>query len=149
MRKVEVSIELDCSAEKAFNAFIDHRQLKEWWNIDRSLIEAKQGGVYSLAWNISTHGFQYISTGLITVFDPGCELLIDHLVYFNPEKSILGPTYLSVKFENGNSNTIIKLIQGGYRQGEDWDWFYEAVKEAWPKVLVNLKIFLEQKKLAR
>jgi hypothetical protein len=101
--------------------------------------------VYSLAWNVNKQGFQYISTGIITVFNPSKELLIDHFVYFNPEKQILGPTYLAIKFEENNSSTRIRLVQGGYQHGSDWDWFYEAVKDAWPKVLGDLKKYLEGK----
>lgn len=97
-----------------------------------------------MAWNISKQGFQYISTGVITVCQPPKELLIDHFVYFNSEKPILGPTYLSLKLEENNSSTELKLIQGGYQSSVDWDWFYEAVKEAWPKVLQDLKDFLEK-----
>jgi hypothetical protein len=106
--------------------------------VERCLVEAKQGGIYSLAWNISNQGFQYISTGVITVYQPAKELLIDHFVYFNPEKSILGPTYLCLKLEEMNSSTQLKLIQGNYQDGGDWNWFYEVVKDAW-----NLKSFLE------
>jgi len=106
--------------------------------VERCLVEHKQGGLYSLAWNISKKGIQYISTGVITVFIPGKELLIDHLVYFNPEKPILGPAYLDIKFREENGLTSVHLVQGGYQEGKDWDWYYEAVKEAWPKVLVDL-----------
>jgi activator of Hsp90 ATPase-like protein len=144
MRNVEVTIDINCSARNVFNAFVDENQLKEWWQVERSLIEAKQGGIYSLAWNVTEQGFQFISTGLITIFNPGQELLIDHFVYFNPEKSILGPTYLSVKLEDATSFTKLKLVQGGYQRGKDWDWFYEAVKNTWPIVLAELKNFLEK-----
>src|SRR4029453_7332965 len=99
MRKVEASIHIDRRPSDVFNAFIESSQLKKWWGVERCLVEARQGGVYSLAWNISTHGFQFISTGVITVYQPAKELLIDHFVYFNPEKSILGPTYLCIKLE--------------------------------------------------
>jgi uncharacterized protein YndB with AHSA1/START domain len=145
MRKVEASAEVNCSAITVFNAFIEPHQLKGWWNAERCLVEAKQGGVYSLAWNISKQGFQYISTGVITVFNPGKELFIDHFVYFNPDRPILGPTYLAVKLEEINSSTRVRLVQGGYQMGGEWDWFYEAVTEAWPKVLQNLKQYLEAK----
>jgi uncharacterized protein YndB with AHSA1/START domain len=145
MRKVEATAEINCSAETVFNAFIEPSQLKGWWSVERCLIEARQGGIYSLAWNISKQGFQYISTGIITVFNPEKELLIDHFIYFNPEKPILGPTYLAIKLEENDSLTRIKLMQGGYQNGGEWDWFYEAVKDAWPKVLQNLKEFLESK----
>ena len=146
MRKVEATQVIHCSAEQIFRAFIQPDLLRQWWKVDRSLIEPRQGGVYSLAWNVSREGFQYISTGIITVFKPGKELMIDHFVYFNPERPILGPTFLSVKLEDKVSSTVVNLIQGGYQFGEEWDWFYNAVKEAWPKVLLDLKSFLEKEK---
>jgi Activator of Hsp90 ATPase homolog 1-like protein len=143
MRKVEATIQIDHPAAAVFNAFVEPSQLKKWWGVERCLIEKKQGGIYSLAWNISDQGFQYISTGVITVYQPAKELLIDHFVYFNPEKSILGPTYLCIKLEDINSSTQLKLIQGNYQDSGDWDWFYDVVKESWPKVLQNLKTYLE------
>jgi hypothetical protein len=145
MRKVESTIDIHRPASAVFNAFVEPSQLKGWWQVERCLVEARQGGAYSLTWNISKQGFQYVSTGVITVYHPEKELLVDHFVYFNPEKTILGPTYLSVKLEEkNNSVTTLRLIQGGYQYGGDWDWFYEAVKDAWPKLLLGLKSFLEK-----
>ena len=144
MRKVDTAIEIHQPALKVFNAFVEPSLLKSWWGVENCLIEKKQGGLYSLAWEISPNGFHYISTGIITVFIPGKEILIDHLVYFNPEKQILGPTFLSIKLQEEKNLTTIRLLQGGYQSGGDWDWFYDSVKEAWPKVLEDLKKFLEQ-----
>jgi len=144
MRKVEAGIIINKRAQQIFDAFIQPDQLKSWWGVERCLVEKKQGGVYSLAWEISEKGFHYISTGIITVYLPGRELLIDHFIYFNPEKEVLGPTWLGIKLEEANDSTLLKLIQGGYQEGGDWDWFYEAVKEAWPKALETLKQYLEQ-----
>ena len=143
MRKVEAAINIDCPSATVFSAFIEPLQLKKWWSVERCLIETKQGGIYSLTWNINSQGFQYISTGVITVYQPTKELLIDHFVYFNPEKAILGPTYLDIKLEEVNLATQLILIQGNYQEGGDWDWFYDAVQGAWPKVLQNLKNYLE------
>ncbi|MGH2552070.1 MAG: SRPBCC family protein [Chitinophagaceae bacterium] len=144
MRKVECNIEIHQPAPKVFEAFVEPSFLKKWWDVDRCLIEKKQGGLYSLAWDISSNGFHYISTGIITVFIPGKEILIDHLVYFNPDKQILGPTFLSIKLFEDGLTTKLYLIQGGYQFGGDWDWFYDSVYEAWPKVLEDLKKFLEK-----
>src|SRR5258705_5487623 len=141
MRKVETAIEIHQPASKVFDAFIEPAQLKSWWAVDSCLIEKKQGGLYSLAWEASNKGFHYISTGIITVFIPGRELLIDNFVYFNPEKQILGPTFLSIRLQEDNNFTAVRLIQGGYQYGVDWAWFCDSVKEAWPKVLEDLKNF--------
>ena len=143
MKKVEASIEIHRSASEVFDAFTDPAMLKAWWGVERCLVEKKQGGLYSLAWDITDKGFHYISTGVITVFILGKELLIDHFVYFNPERSILGPTYLSIRLQENNNVTTVLLTQGNYHSGGDWEWYYNAVTDAWPKVLELLKKFLE------
>ena len=144
MRSANAAIEIHQPASMVFDAFVEPSLLKNWWGVDNCLIEKKQGGLYSLTWETTSAGFHYISTGIITVFIPGKELLIDNLVYFNPEKKILGPTFLSVKLTEINNSTTVRIIQGGYQSGGDWDWFYDSVKDAWPKVLEDLKKFLEQ-----
>ena len=144
MKKVEATIEINQHASIVFDAFIESARLKAWWGVERCLIEKKQGGIYSLAWDVSEKGFHYISSGVITVFIPGKELMVDHFVYFNPERTILGPTYLSIKLKENNGITTLLLTQGNYQEGRDWDWYYKAVEEAWPKVLEVLKNYLEK-----
>jgi len=57
MRKVEATINIDCPSATVFSAFIEPLQLKKWWSVERCLIETKQGGIYSLTWNINNRGF--------------------------------------------------------------------------------------------
>jgi hypothetical protein len=35
------------------------------------------------------------------------------------------------------------IRQQGYREGADWDWSYEAVRDAWPRVAKSAQIYLE------
>jgi len=145
MRKVEAEINIHQQAPVVFNAFTEPSLLKEWWGVERCLVEKKQGGLYSLAWGISNQGILYVSTGIITVFIPDRELMVDHFVYFNPEKPILGPTWLRIKLQKDHDYTLLQLTQGGYQDGTEWDWFYDSVKDAWPKVLKTLKEYLEER----
>lgn len=144
MRKVEAHIEIRQPASKVFDAFTELHLLRGWWGVEQCLVEKKQGGLYSLAWDVSENGFHYISTGVITVFLPPKELLVDHFVYFNPERKILGPTYLSIRLQESNRITSVQLTQGNYQSGGDWDWYHDAVKLVWPKALGSLKQFLEK-----
>jgi hypothetical protein len=125
------------------SAFTEQDMLRDWWSVERSLIEKKAGGLYVLAWNIGETGFGYISSGIIQTYDPAGELIIDNLVYMNPGRPLLGPMKLSIRAEEKNDQTGLVLCQDGYRQGEHWDWYYEAVKGAWPVVLEGLKGYLE------
>lgn len=146
MRKVEVTIEISTSPAKVIAAFTDPGMLRDWWSVERTLIDKKPGGVYTLAWNITDKGFGFVSTGVIREYQPNSKLIIDNFTYLNPEKSILGPMTLTIKAQPKGDKTEFYLCQDGYQDGSDWDWYYNAVSQAWPTVADTLKNYLEKEK---
>src|SRR5687767_13285007 len=96
MRLVAASIDIRAKPEKILPAFLNQDQLQAWWGVERSLIEPKAGGLYTLAWNISEHGIKYISSGIIAELIPAEYLMIRNFVYLNPDKKILGPMELEI-----------------------------------------------------
>lgn len=143
MQKVEVTTQIKTTPATVISAFTNVEMLKEWWGVERALIEIKEGGIYTLAWNISSSGFGYVSTGRINTHHPKKLLVIDNFVYLNPDKPFLGPMTLTVKVKKKGEMTELYLCQDGYQRGPDWSWYYEAVKEAWPAVIQQLKNYLE------
>lgn len=145
MRKVESSIIINCKPEQVIAAFLDHQHLQNWWGVERSLVEKKRNGVWALAWQISDQGIKYVSTGIISTYEASSWLVINNLIYFNPDRGILGPMQLKIEVERiGRHDTKIVLTQSGYQDGEHWDWYYEAVLKAWPVALRELKKYLER-----
>ena len=145
MRLVAASIEINARPEKILPAFLRQEHLKVWWGVERSLIDAKAGGVYTLAWNISEQGIKYVSTGIIEELIPGEYLMIKNLVYLSPAKKILGPMELEIDLmATDDKATKVGVVQSGYRYGDDWDRYYEAVLTAWPQALEMLKNYLEK-----
>ena len=115
-----------------------------WWDVERTLIEKRIGGPYTLAWNITDKGFGFVSTGIIKNYIPDSVLEVENFIYLNPGISILGPMTLIVRAKEKNNGTELYLCQDGYQTGHDWDWYYEAVQQAWPVVANKLKRFLEE-----
>jgi len=97
-----------------------------------------------LTWDVSEKGFGYVSTGIIKSYQNDKELVIDNFVYLNPEKPFLDPMSLTVRATAKGGMTEVYLCQDGYQPGEDWDWYYEVVKQAWPVVMQELKKYLEE-----
>ena len=144
MRLVAASIDIRSKPESVFQAFLRLEHLKKWWGVERSLIEAKAGGLYTLAWNISENGIRYASSGIISELIPGEYLMIKSFVYLNSEKQILGPMELEIDLTPIDGiQTKVGVVQSGYQYGRDWDWYYNAVVEAWPVTLELLKNYLE------
>ena len=145
MRLVAASIEIHAKAEKILPAFLREDQLRSWWGVERSLIEPKAGGLYTLAWDVSEQGIKYISTGIIAKLIPSEYLMIKNFVYLNPNKKILGPMDLEIDLiANEDTTTKIGVVQSGYQYGGDWDWYYNAALQSWPQTLERLKKYLEK-----
>jgi Activator of Hsp90 ATPase homolog 1-like protein len=145
MRLVAASVEINAQAEKILPAFLKQEHLKAWWGVERSLIDARAGGVYTLAWNISEQGIRYVFTGVIEELIPGEYLMIKNLVYLNPERTILGPMGLEIDLiATDDKVTKVGVVQSGYKYGGDWDCYYEAVLTSWPQALEMLKNYLEK-----
>jgi uncharacterized protein YndB with AHSA1/START domain len=143
-RSVEALVHIKAIPSRVTAAFVEDEDLKNWWGVQRSLVEVRRGGVWALAWEISSSGIKYISTGIIHDFEPGEYLRIDNLVYLNPEKEILGPMSLEVFCDETKNDCKVRLKQSGYQLGGDWDWYYDSVVQAWPYALDLLKKYLEE-----
>jgi len=143
MRSVEVSVVINKPPSFVISLFTDYGHLHNWWNVERALIELRKGGLYTLVWGISSQGMKYVSTGIIAEYLSDCQLRIDQWVYLNSEKQVLGPMELFILATPENGKTILTIIQRGYQSGEDWDWYYHAVKEAWPTLILKIKDYAE------
>lgn len=144
MKLVEASIDLDFTPQEVLDLFIKPEHLKAWWGVDRSLIDLRHGGLYSLVWQNKEKCIEYVSSGIIDEYLPACQLKIKNLVYINPQRPILGPMQLLVMTTPvGNHSTQLTVVQSGYQEGSDWDWLYKAVLQAWPEVLLQIKKYLQ------
>lgn len=143
MRFVESSVFIPRPAKLVLSAFTDATHLKNWWRVERSCIELKPGGLYSLVWKITDDAMGFVTTGIVSEYLPACQLKIENLVYFNPQRAIFGPMELMVLTTPEVMGTTLTIVQSGYKDGPDWDWYYNVVKETWPIMILKIKEYLE------
>ena len=144
MGTVEASVVINKPPVFVLAAFTEQHHLHNWWYVSKSLIELRKGGLYSLTWQGDNDTLRFVSSGTVGEYLPACQLRIDNLVYINPERSILGPMQLLIMTTPEKGKTVLNIIQSGYQHGPDWDWYYEAVKTAWPAVVVQVRDYLEK-----
>ena len=142
MRAVSARITVPGTTTRSLTAFLDAADLQAWWGVDRALVEPREGGLYILTWGSTDHGFRYVTTGIIGLYRPGHSLRIDQYAYLSPARPILGPMRLTVQVHEGEGETHLDVIQDGYRDGTDWNWYYDAVHKAWPIALRDLRSYL-------
>ena len=129
--------------QTCMKAFTDPGMLKAWWGVEKSLINTYPGGLYTLGWDVSESGFRYVVSGIVKAYTEGALLEIENYIYMHPNVSILGPMGLKIEAGSIPEGTHLQVIQSGYQEGPEWEWYRESVEEAWPQVLTYLKKYLE------
>jgi len=143
-RSIRTTIRIRTTPHRVLEAFLQHEHLHRWWGVERSLVQPHNGGVYALTWGISEAGFRYVSSGIIETYDPGSRLKVANYVYYTADRPLLGPMSLEISVRAEGSAAVVDIVQNGYGEGPDWEWYREAVKEAWPKALGMLKGYVEK-----
>jgi len=136
---VTSSVWLPLSPPAALQQFLTVEAMQRWWKVARGLVEPRIGGVWALGWDLSTQGYHYVTTGIIAAYRPENELRIDQLVYFSPDRAILGPMRLKLEVVPEQEGSRLTVVQDGYLTGSDWDWYYDAVSQGWPMALEMLR----------
>ena len=106
-------------------------------------MEPRKGGLWALAWSDGGPGYRYVLSGVVRAARPGRWLLIDPVVYFNSERSPLGPMRVSFSLLAKGGSTRITARQQAAGEGPDWEWYLRTVKQGWRASLANLKNYLE------
>jgi Activator of Hsp90 ATPase homolog 1-like protein len=144
MRGVTAEIRIAAKPADVLRAFLDLKALKQWWSVDRGLVEERPGGVWALAWERSDRGFRYVTVGIIHSYQAGEYLHIEKVLYFHPDYMIFGPMDLNVAVKTAGNGTLLTVRQDGYQSGPEWDWYYQAVLTAWPEAIKLVKKYCER-----
>ncbi len=144
MKAIFSELSINAPAKKVVAAFLDIRAMREWWGIERGLVEPRSGGVWALTWDRSESGFRYINTAIVAAYRPGELLHLQKLLYLNPDRVVLGPMELRIWAEEHSNYTNLTVQQDGFGEGDDWAWYYDTVHRAWPVALKLLKRYLEE-----
>ena len=143
MRAVSNSVDLALAPEAAIDLFLHPEHLRAWWGVERCLVEPHGGGAYTLVWQITPDGLGYVTSGVVQSIGEE-SLQIGTVVYLSPQRPIMGPMSIEVIAQATPSGCRLTVVQDGYREGPDWDWYHEAVDTAWPLVLATLADYAEE-----
>jgi uncharacterized protein YndB with AHSA1/START domain len=143
-RTVETTRVISASPQEVLDAFVVDGDLKAWWNVSRSLVERKQGGVGSITWeNWGEEQTQHAWIGVIEEIAPN-RLLIGHLVMIEPDMPLFGPMQLEISVKPAAGGTSVTVSHRGYQYGDHWDTIHDLVVNGWDHVLGDLEIWAQQ-----
>jgi uncharacterized protein YndB with AHSA1/START domain len=143
-RTVETTKIISAAPEEVLIAFVDDGDLKAWWKVTRSLVEQKQGGIWSITWDDwgedKTH---HAWIGVIEEITPN-RLQVGHLVMIDPDMPLLGPMQLEISVKPADGGTSLTVSHRGYKYGNHWDTIYDMVVNGWDHVLGDMEAWVQE-----
>ena len=144
-RTVETTVALEAGPERAIRAFLDAEDLAGWWGVTRSLVDARPGGAWSVAWD--AYGDAATDHSWFGVLRELGEhrLVIGPLIQNEPERPLFGPLEIEIVAEAAGEGSRLTVLHHGYQHGEHWDWLHAAVVSGWRHVLAELQRWLAER----
>lgn len=145
MDAVTNSIFIQAIPERVFYAWVSLADLNGWWGVEKCHIDPWKGGAYGIAWFVTEAGIKYSNHGVIRIWQPGRRLKVGDWMWFSAERPFMCGMTMDVSMRKKGDGTLLTVMQDGYHDGDsDWQWYHQAVTEAWPRVLQQLKRYLER-----
>lgn len=143
-RTVETTRIISASPDQVLEAFLDGADLKAWWKVSRSLVERKQGGIWSITWDDwGEEKTQHAWVGEIDELTAN-RVVIGRLLMIEPDMPLLGPLQLEIKVEPADGGTSVTVLHRGYQYGDHWDRIYDLVVNGWNHVLGDMQDWAQQ-----
>lgn len=132
-RVIRTEVTTRASPDEAYEAWADPQKIAHWFP-DRAEGQAVRGA--TITWIFDK--FNYRIPYEVLRAEPGKHFAIR----WNPPPG-MNPGILEVTISKESGNTVIRLVNSGFREGAQWEDEYQGVDSGWRMALAMLKLYLE------
>jgi hypothetical protein len=166
LQRLEASVVIRTSPQRAVQAFFDADALGVWWRAARSVTTPRPLGVYAVEWQPSLDRDEVLGRlggvfrGTVIQFQADRGFLLADAYWLPPDTDPVGPTALEVTCtsmspvspgvedgqpvaENGAA-TRVQIVLSGFEDTVRWRHYYDVLSVGWARALASLKALLEQ-----
>jgi uncharacterized protein YndB with AHSA1/START domain len=149
---VEHTVIIQAPPERVIAAFFNADDLREWWQVVRSVTVPRLLGTFAVEWASTDFQDDMLGHlggtfhGTVIEFRPGLEFFVGDAYWQPPEGEPIGPMALNIQCRPQGGPHITKLIvrQSGEDDGPRWRRYFEVVSAGWQRALSELKAYLDK-----
>lgn len=130
-RSIEKELFIKATPERVFQALTEKEELERWF-LRKAEIDLRPGGAIRFEWRPGV-----FNVGQILVFEP------PHRLSYTWEVQTPSVTTVTFELTAENDGTLLRIINTGYGEGEDWDSYYDQRNNGWSVHLTNLIAWLK------
>jgi len=133
-RVIRAEIRTTATPQQTWEAWADSAKIAGWF-VDRAAGEAKPGG--TMTWFFDSFG--YVLPYQVVDAVPGKLFVLK----WEPPQGQGNAGILEVTIARDGGETLVRLVNSGFREGVQWEEEYEGVNSGWRMALSLLKEYLE------
>jgi len=129
-RSIEKELFIKATPERVFRALTEKEELERWF-LRKAEVDLRPGGAIRFEWKPGV-----FNIGKILVLEP------PHRLSYTWEVQTPDVTTVTFELTAENGGTLLRIIDAGFRKGEDWDHYYDQRKNGWGIQFANLNAWL-------
>jgi uncharacterized protein YndB with AHSA1/START domain len=132
-RIIRVEIRTGATPDQVYEAWADPEKIAHWFP-DKAEGKAEPGA--AITWIFDK--FNYRVPYEVLVAEPAKRFAIR----WNPPPG-MNPGILEITIAKESGETVMRLVNSGFREGAEWDNEYEGIDSGWRMAVALLKLYLE------
>ncbi len=129
-RSIELEIEVPGTPEEVWRAIATGPGISSWYV--PHTVEEREGGSFE-----ASFGPGMDASGRVAAWDP------PHRITFDGGEGVEGMAFEWLVEARDGGTCIVRLVNSGFGQGDEWDDQFDAMTSGWGLFLFNLKLHLE------
>ncbi len=146
-----LSTVIDAPAARVMRAFLVHRDLAYWWQVERSVVVARPSGPFAVTWSVGSDRDDLLGQlggtlhGTVMDYAEDRELFVADVYWQPPTGEPLGPMALEITCqpEAEPARTRVTVRQSASDDGPRWRRYFALTHQSWTDGLAMLKDYLE------
>lgn len=152
-----LSTVVEAPAARVMQAFIGHRDLAYWWQVERSVVVPRPSGPFAVSWSAGADRDDVLGQlggtlhGTVMDYTPDRVLFVADVYWQPPACEPLGPMALEITCqpETDPARTRVTVRQSASDDGPRWRRYFALTQRGWTDGLAMLKDYLENEWLYR
>lgn len=148
---VEHTVVIQAPPARVLDAFFNAEDLKNWWQVIRSVTVPRPMGTFSVEWASTEYRDDLLGPlggafhGTVIDYRSGSEFFIGDAYWQPPEGEPIGPMALEVRCTAQDSTQITRLTvrQSGDDDSPRWQRYFDVVSAGWSRALADLQAYLD------
>ena len=133
-------------------AFFNEQDLKQWWQVTKSLTVPRALGMYAIEWQSTDFKDQVLGRlggafhGTIIDYRPNGAFFLADAFWQPPDGDPIGPMALEVQARpHGNGRvTLLTVRQSGEGEGPRWERYFQIMGHGWEGALQEMKDYMDR-----